>query len=375
MAETDQERTEEPTQKKLDDAKEKGQIARSKEMGTLGVLLSAAVGMLVVGGDMAEALFNIMRRYFSVERALIFDEKSTLNIWDGIFSTLLVPLGTFFAIVVLGAFVGNTIVGGFNFSWQGAAPKPSKMSPLKGLKRMFGVQALVELLKGLGKFLVVAVSAYFLLRWQFPAILQFSSGILDQTLRDAVNLLGFMFLLLVCSMLFIVVIDVPFQRYNHNKQLRMTKQEIKDERKNAEGSPEVKGKIRQMQLSMAMKRMMQDIPQADVVVTNPTHFAVALSYNPVSKGAPKVVAKGNDEVAAKIREVANDAEVPIVESPALARAIYYSTKIGQEIPEGLFMAVAQVLAFVFQLREYQKGKGRKPKLATKLPIPDDLQHD
>ena len=375
MAETDQERTEEPTQKKLDDAKEKGQIARSKEMGTLGVLLASAVGLLVVGGAMAEALFTIMRRSFSVERSLIFDEAGTLNIWSGIVNTLLVPLGTFFAIVVVGAFIGNTIVGGFNFSWQGAAPKPSKMSPLKGFKRMFGTQALIELLKGLGKFAVVAVSAFFLLRWQFPTILQFSSGILDQTLRDAVTLLGFMFLLLVCSMLFIVAIDVPFQRYNHNKQLRMTKQEVKDERKNAEGSPEVKGKIRQMQLSMAMKRMMQDVPQADVIVTNPTHFAVALTYNPVTKGAPKVVAKGNDEVAAKIREVAMDAQVPIVASPALARAIYYSTKIGQEIPEGLFMAVAQVLAFVYQLKEYQNGSGRKPKLAKNLPIPGDLQHD
>ncbi|RAJ94605.1 flagellar biosynthesis protein FlhB [Aliidiomarina maris] len=375
MAETDQERTEEPTQKKLDDAKEKGQIARSKEMGTLGVLLAAAVGMLAVGGAMAEAMFNIMTRYFSVERALIFDDNATLNIWSGIYNTLLVPLGTFFAIVVFGAFVGNTIVGGFNFSWQGAAPKPSKMSPLKGFKRMFGTQALIELLKGVGKFLVVAVFAYFLLRWQFPNILQFSNGILEQSLSDAVLLLGFMFLLLVCSMLFIVVIDVPFQRYNHNKQLRMTKQEVKDERKNAEGSPEIKGKIRQMQLSMAMKRMMQDVPQADVVVTNPTHYAVALVYNPASKGAPKVVAKGNDEVAAKIREVAMDAEVPIVQSPALARAVYYSTKIGQEIPEGLFMAVAQVLAFVFQMRDYRKGKGRKPKLARDLPIPEDLKHD
>ena len=375
MAETDQERTEEPTQKKLDDAKKKGQIARSKEMGTLGVLLSAAIGMLVVGGALAEALHSIMSNYFSVEREIIFDENATLNIWSGIFNTLLVPLGTFFAIVVFGAFVGNTIVGGFNFSWQGAAPKPSKMSPMKGFKRMFGTQALVELLKGLGKFLVVAVSAFFLLRWQFSTILQLSGGILEQTMQDAVLLLGFMFLLLVCSMLFIVAIDVPFQRHNHNKQLRMTKQEVKDERKNAEGSPEVKGKIRQMQLSMAMKRMMQDIPQADVVVTNPTHFAVALVYNPESKGAPKVVAKGNDEVAAKIREVAMDSEVPIVESPALARAVYYSTKIGQEIPEGLFMAVAQVLAFVFQMRDYKKGKGRRPKLARDLPIPDDLQHD
>lgn len=375
MAETDQERTEEPTQKKLDDAKEKGQIARSKEMGTLGVLLSAAIGMLVVGGDLAEALHNLMANYFSVEREVIFDENATLNVWSGIFSRLVVPLGSFFAIVVLGAFVGNTIVGGFNFSWQGAAPKPSKMSPLKGFKRMFGTQALIELLKGLGKFLVVAVSAFFLLRWQFPNILQLSGGILQQTVQDAVLLLGFMFVLLVCSMLFIVIIDVPFQRYNHNKQLRMTKQEVKDERKNAEGSPEIKGKIRQMQLSMAMKRMMQDIPQADVVVTNPTHFAVALVYNPASKAAPKVVAKGNDEVAAKIREVAMDSEVTIVESPALARAVYYSTKIGQEIPEGLFMAVAQVLAFVFQLQDYRKGKGKRPKLARDLPIPEDLQYD
>lgn len=375
MAETDQERTEEPTQKKIDDAKEKGQIARSKEMGTLGVLLASAVGILFIGGELAEALMSIMTRYFSVERAVIFDENATLTIWGGIYNTLLVPLGTFFAIVVFGAFVGNTIVGGFNFSWQGAAPKPSKMSPLKGFKRMFGTQALIELLKGLGKFCVVAVSAFFLLRWQFPTILQFSGGILQQTLVDAVTLLGFMFLLLVCSMLLIVAIDVPFQRYNHTKQLRMTKQEVKDERKNAEGSPEIKSKIRQMQLSMAMKRMMQDVPKADVVVTNPTHYAVALSYNPMSKTAPRVVAKGNDEVAAKIREVAMDSEVPIVQSPALARAVYYSTKIGQEIPEGLFMAIAQLLAFVFQLRDYKKGKGSKPKLARDLPIPDDLQHD
>lgn len=375
MAETDQERTEEPTQKKLDDAKEKGQIARSKEMGTLGVLLASATGLLVAGGAIAEALFNLMTRYFSVERALIFDENATLNIWSGIYNTLLLPLGLFFFIVTIGAFIGNTIVGGFNFTWKGAAPKPSKLSPIKGLKRMFGLQALIELLKAISKFAVVAVVAFFLLRWQFPTILQFSNGIIDQTLPDAVKLLGLMFMLLVCSMLLIVMIDVPFQRYNHTKQLRMTKQEIKDERKNAEGSPEIKGKIRQMQLSMAMKRMMQDIPQADVVVTNPTHFAVALAYDPLSKGAPRVVAKGNDEVAAKIREVAMDAEVPLVSSPALARAVYYSTKIGQEIPEGLFMAVAQILAYVFQLRDYNKGRGKRPKMPKDLPIPDDLQHD
>ncbi|MGX5915160.1 flagellar biosynthesis protein FlhB [Aliidiomarina sp. Khilg15.8] len=375
MAETDQERTEEPTQKKLDDAKKKGQIARSKEMGTLGVLLSAAVGMIFFGGWVADALFEIMSQQFTVSRATIFDENAPINVWGDVVSRLIVPLGTFFAIVVFGAFVGNTVVGGFNFSWQGAAPKPSKMSPLKGFKRMFGMQALIELLKGIGKFAVVAVSAFFLLRWQFPTILQLSNGIIDQTMSDAVLLLGFMFLLLVCSLLVIVAIDVPFQRYNHNKQLRMTKQEVKDERKNAEGSPEVKGKIRQMQLSMAMKRMMQDVPQADVVVTNPTHFAVALSYNPMSKGAPRVVAKGNDEVAAKIREVAEDSEVPLVASPALARAIYYSTKVGQEIPEGLFVAVAQILAFVFQTRDYRQGRGQRPKKPGDVPIPDDLKHD
>ncbi|RUO27994.1 flagellar biosynthesis protein FlhB [Aliidiomarina sedimenti] len=375
MAETDQERTEEPTQKKLDDAKEKGQIARSKEMGTLGVLAAAAIGLLAMGDAMAEAMFSIFYQYFSVERAVIFDDNATLNIWSGIFNALLYPLGTFFFIVVLGAFIGNTVVGGFNFSWQGAAPKPSKMSPLKGLKRMLGTQALIELLKAVGKFTIVAVFAYFLLRWQFPNILQLSNGIIEQTLADALTMLGFMFLLLTSSMLFIVAIDVPFQRYNHTKQLRMTKQEIKDERKNAEGSPEIKGKIRQMQLSMAMKRMMQDIPNADVVVTNPTHFAVALTYDPLSKGAPRVVAKGNDEVAAKIREVAVDSDVPLVQSPELARAVYYSTKIGQEIPEGLFMAVAQILAYVFQLKEYGKGRGKRPKAPRNPPIPDELQHD
>ncbi|MCC5854640.1 MAG: flagellar biosynthesis protein FlhB [Idiomarina sp.] len=376
MAETDQERTEEPTAKKMEQAREKGQIARSKELGTLGVLFSSAVALILIAPFLSTSLQRIMTMQFSLDRGAIFDPNTAFRFWGEIGSALLLPMGLYFFIVALGAFIANIILGGFNFSWQATYPKASKMNPLKGLKRMFGVQALVELIKSIAKFGVVVTVAFFLLRWQFPNIIRLSDGLLPYIFVDAVELVGLIFLLLVCSLLVIVSIDVPYQSHKHHKQLKMTKQEVKDERKNAEGSPEVKGKIRQMQLSMLMRRMMQDVPQADVVVTNPTHYAVALQYDPMGNSAPRVVAKGTDDIAAKIREVAMDSQVPILQNPPLARAVYYTTKIGHEIPEGLFMAVAQILAYVYQLRDYKRGRGKRPRTPSKnLPIPDHLRYD
>lgn len=371
-----EERTEEPTAKKQEEAKEKGQIARSKELGTLGVLLSSAFALIIAAPYFNQGLQDIMTAQFLLDREAGFDEKVMLQLWPQVGKALLMPMAIYFSIVLAGAFIANILLGGFNFSLQAASPKPSKMNPLKGLKRMFGPQALVELLKGAGKFFVVGACAYFILKWQFPRIITLSEGIQPVVYADALILVGFLFVLLAMSLLLIVAIDVPYQAYKHHKQLKMTKQEVKDERKNAEGNPQIKAKMRSMQISMLMRRMMQDIPQADVVVTNPTHFAVALKYDPNGRDAPRVVAKGTDDLAARIREVATEAEVPLLRNPPLARAVYYTTDLGHEIPEGLFMAVAQVLAYVYQLRDYKKGRGKRPKKPTdKLPIPSNMQFD
>ncbi|CUS48413.1 MAG: flagellar biosynthetic protein FlhB [Idiomarinaceae bacterium HL-53] len=372
----DQERTEEPTAKKQEDARNKGQIARSKELGTLAVLLSSAVALFISAPYFASGLQDIMQVQFLLEREDAFDKGVIFSLWSEVGKALVIPMSIFFSIVVAGAFIGNILLGGYNFSWKAAEPKASRMNPLKGLKRIFGLQSIIELLKSVAKFGVVTLVSYVLLAWQFPKIVTLSEGLLPGIFIDAIKIVGMIFILLICSLIIVVVIDVPYQLYNHHKQLKMTKQEVKDERKNAEGNPQVKAKMRSMQLSMLMRRMMQDVPKADVVVTNPTHFAVALRYDPNGRAAPRVVAKGTDDIAARIREVAMDSEVPILQNPPLARALYYTTELGHEIPEGLFMAVAQVLAYVYQLREYRRGRRKRPKQPAKdLPIPEALQFD
>lgn len=372
----DEERTEEPTAKRQEEAKEKGQIARSKELGTLGVLLSSAIAIVLVAPAMSSALQAIMKQQFALDREAVYDASVLFSLWSGIGKAMFLPAATFFGIVVAGAFLANIMLGGFNFSWKAAAPKPSKMNPLKGLKRMFGVQSLVELIKSIAKFGVVVACAYLLLSWQFPRIIRLSDGLPPNIYVDSLQILALIFILLICSLIIIVLIDVPYQLHKHHKELMMTKQQVKDERKNAEGNPQVKAKMRSMQLSMLMKRMMQDVPKADVVVTNPTHYSVALMYDPHGRAAPRVVAKGTDDIAARIREVAMDAEVPIIQNPPLARAVYYTTELGHEIPEGLFMAVAQVLAYVYQLRDFKRGRGKRPKKpAADLPIPEEMQFD
>ncbi|MFB2684847.1 flagellar biosynthesis protein FlhB [Shewanella mangrovisoli] len=369
------ERSEEPTGRRLEQAREKGQVARSKELGTATVLLSAATGLYMLGPGIAKALSNVFERVFTMERAAIFDTNQMFNVWGVVGSEIGWPLLKIMLLIVVVAFIGNVSLGGMNFSTQAMMPKASKMSPIAGFKRMFGVQALVELTKGIAKFSVVAIAAYLLLNHYFNDILLLSADHLPGNVHHALDLLVWMFILLCSSVLVIVVIDVPFQIWNHNKQLKMTKQEVKDEYKDTEGKPEVKGRVRQMQRELAQRRMMAEVPNADVIVVNPEHYAVAIKYDVKRSAAPFVIAKGVDEVAFKIREVARAHNIAIVSAPPLARAIYHTTKLEQQIPEGLFTAVAQVLAYVFQLRQYQKGRGRKPiPIPVNQPIPDDLKH-
>ncbi|RUO80890.1 flagellar biosynthesis protein FlhB [Idiomarina tyrosinivorans] len=375
MAETDQERSEDPTEKRKREAREKGQIARSKELGTAFVLLSSAAGFFWFGSYLVSQMEKLGHFLLLIDRQHAFDTTKMFTNLGAAVGLIIWPLMLIFLVIVIGTFWGNIWLGGFNFSWKAMEPKFSRMSPLKGLKRMVGAQAGVELLKGFAKFFVVAITATLLLKWQFGHILSISIGQMPLMMEEAVEMLLWMFMLICCSMLLIVVIDAPFQLWKHNKDLKMTKQEVKDEHKETEGSPEVKGRIRRLQMEMAQRRMMQEVPNADVIVTNPTHYAVALKYEQNGEQAPVLLAKGTDETAAKIREIALEYDIPLVASPALARSIYHTTELEQEIPRGLFVAVAQVLAYVYQLKAFRKGKGKRPQLNnTESTIPDELRH-
>ncbi|CAH9054386.1 Flagellar biosynthetic protein FlhB [Pseudoalteromonas holothuriae] len=370
-----QERTEEPTSKKIEEARKKGQIARSKELGTTFVLIFSAIALLLYGPALGQGLYNIMGRALTLNRNETYDTTKMFSVWDMAFAELLFPFSMFVLIIALAGVVGNTLLGGFNFSWQAAAPKASKMSPMKGLKRMLGPQAAVELIKSILKFILVAGAAIFLINTFFYEILHLSIEAVPGSIIHSLEILAWMFLGLSCTLIIISAIDAPYQSYNHHKQLKMTLQEVKDEYKNSEGDPQIKARIRRTQREMSQRRMMQDVPDADVVVTNPTHYSVALKYDTDKAGAPMVIAKGVDELAMQIRKVAIGNEVPIVESPLLTRSLYHTTEVGEQIPDQLFTAVAQVLAYVFQLKRFNKGRGRKPTSLNKdLSIPDHLKH-
>ncbi|MBE8168539.1 MAG: flagellar biosynthesis protein FlhB [Shewanella sp.] len=376
MAEdTGQERTESPTARRLQQAREKGQVARSKELGTSAVLLAAAVSFAMIGPALAESLIRVMTKVFTMDRAEIYDTDAMLRVWGIVATEIMWPVFSIVCLIAVVAFLGNVVLGGLSFSSKAMMPKASKMSPMAGFKRMFGVQALVELTKGIAKFLVIATSAYVLLNFYFNDILQLSTSHLPANVFQALDMLVWMFIVLCSATLLIVIIDVPFQLWNHNKQLKMTKQEVKDEYKDTEGKPEVKGRVRQLQREISQRKMMSEVPNADVIVVNPEHYAVAIRYDADKAKAPYVVAKGVDDIAFKIREIARNHDISIVSAPPLARAIYHTTKIDQQVPDGLFTAVAQVLAYVFQLRQFHSGKGRKPTaIPQDQPIPDELKH-
>ncbi|EHD2240505.1 flagellar biosynthesis protein FlhB [Vibrio vulnificus] len=376
MAESDgQERTEEATPRRLQQAREKGQVARSKELASVSVLVIGAVSLMWFGESLARALFKAMGRLFSLSREEIFDPSKLFDIASGALSALLLPLLLILFALFVAAAIGSAGVGGISFSVEAATPKLSKMNPLSGIKRMFGLQSWVELIKSILKVALVTGVAIYLIQASQEDLIQLSLDVYPQNIFHALDILLNFVLLISCSLLIVVAIDIPFQIWQHADQLKMTKQEVKDEYKDTEGKPEVKGRIRMLQREAAQRRMMADVPTADVIVTNPEHFSVALRYKQNSDRAPVVVAKGTDHMAMKIREVAREHDISIVPAPPLARAIYYSTELEQQIPDGLFTAVAQILAYVFQLKQYRKRGGHRPKLKDyDLPIPPDLRH-
>ncbi len=370
----EQEKTEDPTGKRLEDARKKGQLARSKELSTALVLVASGVMFLLMGGTIATAIYGMMQDMFTLSRDETYDTTHMFNAWVQGFSAVAGPVMLYMIVAVIAGVYGSIALGGFNFTWESAAPKMNKLSPVNGFKRMFGTNGLVELLKALAKFFVIATIALLAMIYLQDEALHLDMELYPNNLFHALNMLEWAFFFLTLGMIPIAALDVPYQIYKHNKEMKMSKQEVKDERKNAEGDPMVKGRIRRLQYQAAARRMMQQVPEADVIVTNPTHYSVALKYDDNGGRAPVVVAKGIEELALHIRKIGAAHDVPIVASPMLTRAIYYSTEVDHEIPHKLFMAVAQVLAYVFQLRAFKAGKGKRPKpLKKDLPIPPELR--
>ncbi|MGO3999790.1 flagellar biosynthesis protein FlhB [Pseudomonas fluorescens] len=375
-SESGQDKTEEPTEKKKKDAREKGEIARSKELNTLAVMLAGAGGLLIYGGGLAQDLLEVMRLNFSLPREVLLSPGAMGQYLLHSGKIAIIAVQPVLITLLLAALIGPISLGGWLFAGSSLAPKFSRMNPANGIKRMFSSTAVIELLKALAKFLLILFVALTVLKSDIDDLLRIAHEPLEQAIIHSVQLVGWSTLWMACGLILIAAVDVPVQLYQSHKKLMMTKQEIRDEHKDQEGRPEVKQRIRQLQREMSQRRMMAAIPDADVVITNPTHYAVALKYDPDKGGAPMLVAKGSDFLALKIREIAVSNNVLLLESPALARSIYYSTELDQEIPGGLYLAVAQVLAYVYQIRQFRAGKGKRPEpFKDEVPIPPELRRD
>lgn len=367
-----QERTEQATPKRLQQAREKGQVPRSRELSTTALLFAAAAGLFSVGPNIVQGFADLMRSSFTLAPASLTQELPLLMAFGEACLIALKSLGPFLGLVAIAALMAPLSLGGWSFSAQALAFKWEKLDPIRGLGRVFSWNGLMELVKALAKFVLTTGVAVLVLWMGMAEFLSLNRQSLGPALTHTAHMVAWSFLALSAATLVIALVDVPFQLWNHARRLRMTRQEVKDELKETDGKPEVKSRIRNLQREVAQRRMMEALPSADVVLTNPTHFAVALSYKQEKMRAPRLVAKGADLVAQRIREIAHEHNVPIVSSPMLARAVYFSTRIDDEIPVGLYVAVAQVLAYVFRLREHV-GRGKPPVLSDAMPIPDELR--
>ena len=361
---TGQERTEQPTERRLQEARKKGQVPRSRELNTMLSLILASIALLVLGGGISQNIMQISVEGFSISRELAFDANQLPFQFMYMASQTLLALSPFMAVMLISVFAGPLMMGGWSFSLETISFKLEKLNPIKGLARIFSLKGLVELVKALAKFLLLLGAAILIFFSIDQQLLSLASMNPKAAGVEAVTVLVQVLLILSATTILIVALDVPFELWNHQKQLRMTKQEVKDEMKETDGNPQVKQRIRTMQRQLAESRMMEDVKTADVVITNPTHFAVALQYLDRPGSAPRLVAKGKDLTALRIRSIATEHNIPLFEAPPLARALYRSTEIGHEIPHVLYMAVARVLAYVFQL------KNAGP--TDYVPKPDDL---
>ena len=373
MAEdSDLERTEPASPKRLEEARNKGNIPRSRELNTFALLMAAGITLYTMGGPLLRGLLQLMKR------GLTFD-RNTLNntdvMWNNLIHAILDMLGLFFPlllILLVVALAAPMMLGGWMLSTEALVPDFGRANPLKGISRMFSATSLGELGKALAKSLVIGLVGFWVILHYRDEMLGLATESLPSGAAHLAHMIGWSFIMITSAMILIVAIDVPFQLWEYSRKLRMTKEDVRQEMKESEGDPQLKGRIRAMQRETARKRMMAEVPKADVIVTNPTHYAVALRYNEKEMRAPRVVAKGTYLLAERIRELAAENGVPILRTPPLARALYKHAELDQEIPTALFAAVAEVLAYVYQLRSYNKQGGMMPELSAALPVPEGM---
>lgn len=360
-------KTEEPTTRRLEKAREEGQILRSQEFSVAVVLIAVAASFWFLGGYFVELLTRAFRYNLTFDSDVTVNTGEMMERLSGTVGMLSPGVLLIMAITVLGALLAAASFGGIGFTWKAIEPKFNKLNILSGIKRMFSTRSLFELAKSLFKSAIIAGSiyltvSYFIERLGSLSVLPFGPSLLSSGEIVMVGTLA-----IALSLVLIAMIDMPFQLHEHRKKLRMSKQDIKDELKESEGRPEVRQRIRQRQREVAMGQMMAAIETADVVITNPAHFAVALSYSPGSSEAPKLVAKGKNDIAFSIRRKAESHNVPIFEAPMLARALYFTTPVNGMIPEDLYHTVAEVIAYIFNINTFRRHNRPLKKPDPQLP--------
>lgn len=368
---SDLEKSEQPTDSKLKKAKEKGQIPRSRELTSLMILLVGILLFWIMGTHFVSKLKTIIQQAMLVAHRTDDDKQIIFNLINLLTAGFWAILPIFVGLVIV-AIIAPLSVGGLLFSLQSIKPNLGKLNPISGFKRLFSLRIFSELFKSILKVVLIAFAAALFLIYQFPNMLVLPSMYLNNALSQVMQLLIYASLLIVLALIPMVGFDIFYQIWSNLKKLKMSKQEVKDEFKEQEGNPQIKGRIRQMQQAIARRRMMKDVPKANVIVTNPTHYAVALQYDEKTMSAPRILAKGTDNIASKIKQIAQEHQIPQLEAPPLARALYRHGEIGKSIPAELYAAVAQILAWVYQLKRWHRYGGEKPLKPTNLSIPESL---
>jgi flagellar biosynthetic protein FlhB len=360
MAENEngQDRTEQPTQKRLDEARRSGQVPRSRDLTTAAVVLIAGIGLRFSGAGMAAGFAGLMKSGLALPRDQVMDENLLLPTLVALAWQAILVAAPILGLTVVAALFSPLAIGGWNMSFEALTPNFSRLNPAEGFKRLISIRGAAELGKAYAKFLLIALIAYVFLHAKTGELLGLGNEPLNSAIAHAVNLAGEALLALSGALAIIAAIDVPLTLTQYTKQLRMSRQETRQEHRESDGSPEVKGRIRRLQQDLARRRMLQEVPKADVVITNPTHYSVALRYDEKRMRAPIVVAKGADDVAANIRKIAAEHKVPIFEAPPLARVLFRDVDLNAEVPSTLYVAVAQVLTYVIQLRNATASTAR-----------------
>ncbi|CAJ0722114.1 MAG: flagellar biosynthesis protein FlhB [Ralstonia sp.] len=369
--ESDLEKTEPASPRRLEQAREEGDVPRSRELASFALTAVSAGGLWVMGDSIVRAASAFLARCLEFHRYNYTSGQDQWNYVTGQFMPLAMALGGLMLMLVIAALSPLALTRGA-ISFKPLSPDISRLFKLQGLTRMFSLEGLMELPRLLIKLFLIAGVGWLLVRYYRGDLIELPQQDLGVAMRDTLHVAGVAFLCMAAVMMLVAAVDVPLSLWQYARKHRMTKEEVRKEHRESEGDPHVKGRIRNLQRQAAQRRMMADVPKADVIVTNPTHYAVALRYSEKEGGAPRVLAKGADMVAAKIRELGTEHKIPILEAPPLARALYRHTEIGHQIPEALYAAVAEVLAYVYQLRRLHQVGGRVPVRPTDLPVPAEL---